>query len=825
MAHLRAGNGIRVFRRTVIWAITICFIGAVSFFIHTAKGQATSIIQYQTTSDWGGGFNGQITVTNNAASALNDWTLEFDFARQINLIWDARIVSRTGNHYVIKSAGWNNTIAARGQVSFGFGGSPGNVAQGPTNFKLNGTPIGTPSPTPTATPKPSPTATPKPTPTPAPSPTPTPVPGGITVTIAQASQWNGGFGATLEIANGGTAVNGWTLAFNLDQSIDSLWNGTWARQGNRYTVRNLDWNGAIATGGKATLGFNGSGALNTSSASQCVFNGAPCAIRVVIAPTNNGGSNQSGIVIGAFDANGEAAQFTINQGVASFPLSLSNGAPGSFRVTASNTTVATARVVSNQTLEVTGLAEGRTSLKIEETASNTTRFVGVRVRTRDGKLPGLPTYLSLATVSEDTEDHLGFLRSFEPGPKNKRVDARYIYLNGGPYNGWDTWSNVRGGRATNYIRESKKLGLIPFFVYYNIPDGGESYYTDLQHIQSTSYLADYFKQLKFTLDLIRSEAGDETVGIILEPDFLGYLAQNANASAAGVTAMTNAAYASGVLARGVDPDFQDTAQGLVKAINYLISKNLPQAFFGWQMNLWASPAGGWTTPIPGNGLMHKTDTVGVAAGRPLIYNEARAITQYYLDAGIASYGAKFVSIDKYGLDAASAEANAAQNPTGSLWFWNNDHWGNYLTFVRAMHETAKLPIVLWQLPVGHINSSLAANPYSQTGVFPDLPNTLRKSEDSAATFFFGDRFTTAGARLSFFAQNGGNDLKLRVSGNTITWGDHFSEAAASGVIMAMFGAGVGASTTNIGTPPSDDYWWITKAQRYYASPVLLPIRP
>ncbi|HMV49899.1 MAG TPA: cellulose binding domain-containing protein [Blastocatellia bacterium] len=815
------------------------------YFSQGGNAQTAAGVQYQTTSDWGGGFNGQITLTNNATTALSDWTLEFDFTRTISQIWNARIVSRNGNHYVIKAESWNNVIAAKGSVSFGFGGTPGNVTSAPQNFKLNGVavggPVSTPTPSPTATPKPSPTptATPKPTPTPTPvptptprptpTPTPTPAPTGVVVTIAQNSRWSGGFGATLEIANGGAPVNGWTLTFNFDQTIDSLWNGLMTRQGNVYSVRNESWNGSIATGGKVMLGLNGSGTLSETSASQCRFNGAPCTIRTVLGgmnPGGGGGATTGGIVIGTIDGASEALQFTVNPGVSTFALSLRNQTQGgTFRVSTNNSTVVSARIVNNSMLEVTGLAAGRASLKIEETTDNIERFVGVRVRTADGKLPGLPAYLSLATVSEDTDEHLNFLRSFESGAKNKRVDARYIYLNGGPYNGWDTWSDVRGGRAIRYIRESKKLGMIPFFVYYNIPDGGESYYTDSQHIQSATYMADYYKQLKFTLDILKTEAPDETVGFILEPDFLGYLAQNAGASASGITAMTSSAYTSGVLTRGVDPDFPNTVQGLVRSINYIISKYAPQAYFGWQMNLWASPPGGYTTPVPGNGIIHKTDTAGVAAGRQLVYNEAKAITQYYLDAGIASYGAKFVSIDKYGLDAASAEAGAAQNPAGSIWFWNNDHWGNYLAFVRAMHDTTNLPVILWQLPVGHINSSLATNPYSATGTFPDLPNNLRKSEDSAPVYFFGDRFNTTGARFTHFSANGGNDPKLKVSGNTITWGDHMSEAAASGVIMAMFGAGVGAGTTNIGGPPSDDYWWITKAQAYYLNPVLLTTRP
>jgi hypothetical protein len=44
----------------------------------------------------------------------------------------------------------------------------------------------------------------------------------------------------------------------------------------------------------------------------------------------------------------------------------------------------------------------------------------------------------------------------------------------------------------------------------------------------------------------------------------------------------------------------------------------------------------------------------------------------------------------------------------------------------------------------------------------------------------------------------------------------------AGVRAILFGAGVGASTSGVGVAAKDDFWWITKSQRYFAQPV--PIR-
>jgi hypothetical protein len=473
--------------------------------------------------------------------------------------------------------------------------------------------------------------------------------------------------------------------------------------------------------------------------------------------------------------------------------------------------VAAVSVVDGR-LRVSGESAGRVSVRITDTAARTSRWLGVRVRKSDGSSPGMPEYLSLGAVSEDTEDHLNFWRAIEPGPRNRRVDIRYIYLNGGP-----------GSRAVNYIRNSRMLGMIPFFVFYNIPDGSESYELDLAHAQSPAYMAAYFRNLKLFLDIVRRESPDDLVGVVLEPDFLGYMAQNAGKPASEIPAATRAAYDTGVLDDS-DPRFPDTLQGLVQAINRVLSTT-PQIYFGWQMNLWASPAGGFTTSIPGRGIIRLTDNLDIERGRAAVRREAAAITSYYLDAGVASHGASFLSIDKYGLDAVGFQSTAAADPAGSVWFWNSDHWHNYLAFVNAMHTTSGLPVILWQLPVGRINSTLAENPYAASGRFEDLSNTNQRYEDSAPVFFLGDTFRTTGARRDYFLTNRSDDPGLKLANeNEVQWAPHMKEAAEAGVISILFGAGVGASTSSVGSPPTDGYWWISKAQEYFNQVIPVSVR-
>lgn len=89
--------------------------------------------------DWGTGFVADLSITNDRPTAINGWTLEFNFDREITNIWNARIVSHVGTHYVIRNEGWNPVIGANGgRVEFGFQGAPGNVTRGPRDYVLNG---------------------------------------------------------------------------------------------------------------------------------------------------------------------------------------------------------------------------------------------------------------------------------------------------------------------------------------------------------------------------------------------------------------------------------------------------------------------------------------------------------------------------------------------------------------------------------------------------------------------------------------------------------------------------------------------------------------
>ncbi|WNG38914.1 hypothetical protein F0U61_38545 [Archangium violaceum] len=435
-----------------------------------------------------------------------------------------------------------------------------------------------------------------------------------------------------------------------------------------------------------------------------------------------------------------------------------------------------------------------------------------------------PSYLALGTVYEPFTGTDAFFSKVNPlFPAGKRLDYGYLYLNGGSQ--ISEWH----GRAERLAKKSKEQGMTPIFVVYGIGGNTDSHAAVWSNLQSASFLSQYFLALRDVAETASGIMGTGRIGYILEPDTLGYIQQQ-YASQYGndpskIPAATHAVYDSGVLQRGKDPSFPDTLTGLVQSINYTLRKYTPKAFLGWQLNLWAAPG------APSTGIMHSTEVYGFEAGKARIQENARANASFAQKAGVQYGGAEFISIDKYGLDGAIAVGANPNDPASSLWFWNADLWNNYLLFVRTLKETLGLPVVLWQLPTGHINGTTRRSPtaYNPSGTFPDLPNTVQRYEDSASTYLFGDTLTLSGNRLAYFSKNVWNDPKVSVNGNTVTWGSHLSEAAHAGVVAILMGAGVGLSTRGIPQPgsypedqPTDNYYWITRIQEYYANPVQLP---
>lgn len=88
------------------------------------------------TNDWGSGFTGTFTITNNTDTAITNWQLAFDWDKSITSLYTSNLVSHSDDSYVISGLSWNNTINPGDSLELGFQGSTGNVTTSPQNVKL-----------------------------------------------------------------------------------------------------------------------------------------------------------------------------------------------------------------------------------------------------------------------------------------------------------------------------------------------------------------------------------------------------------------------------------------------------------------------------------------------------------------------------------------------------------------------------------------------------------------------------------------------------------------------------------------------------------------
>ena len=88
---------------------------------------ATDAVSAKITSDWGSGAVADITVTNTTGKDLNNWTCTFTTSRPITSVWNATIVSQSGNTYTVTGPAWQTSLANGASYTFGcqLGGGSG----------------------------------------------------------------------------------------------------------------------------------------------------------------------------------------------------------------------------------------------------------------------------------------------------------------------------------------------------------------------------------------------------------------------------------------------------------------------------------------------------------------------------------------------------------------------------------------------------------------------------------------------------------------------------------------------------------------------------
>jgi len=96
-------------------------------------GSSGCTATYSISSDWGAGFNANVTVTDTGTAATKSWRVSWTWPgnQQITNLWNGSY-TQTGSSVVVGNAAYNNVIAAGGNTSFGFGASYTGTNTAPT---------------------------------------------------------------------------------------------------------------------------------------------------------------------------------------------------------------------------------------------------------------------------------------------------------------------------------------------------------------------------------------------------------------------------------------------------------------------------------------------------------------------------------------------------------------------------------------------------------------------------------------------------------------------------------------------------------------------
>ncbi|MFE0530283.1 cellulase family glycosylhydrolase [Micromonospora parva] len=124
----------RTLRLVTTLAVAGLLAGGAAVVAATPASAATAV--FSVTNNWGNGYQGQVTVTNDTSAPISSWRVEFDLpsSSTITQSWNAQQTT-SGSHHTFANVSWNGNLAAGASTSFGF---LVNGTGTPVNCTVNG---------------------------------------------------------------------------------------------------------------------------------------------------------------------------------------------------------------------------------------------------------------------------------------------------------------------------------------------------------------------------------------------------------------------------------------------------------------------------------------------------------------------------------------------------------------------------------------------------------------------------------------------------------------------------------------------------------------
>ncbi len=95
------------------------------------------------------------------------------------------------------------------------------------------------------------------------------------INYAVTSNWGSGFVADMTVPGGSQGLQGWTIEFDADFDISSIWGATIVSHvGDHYVISNANWNANVAAGNQAAFGFQATAGTGGTAVSGLTLDGA-----------------------------------------------------------------------------------------------------------------------------------------------------------------------------------------------------------------------------------------------------------------------------------------------------------------------------------------------------------------------------------------------------------------------------------------------------------------------------------------------------------------------------------------------------------------------
>jgi rhamnogalacturonan endolyase len=99
---------------------------------NSSVSNSSGSCSYSVSNNWGAGFTGVIRITNNGASTLNNWNVNWQYSgtTRVTNSWNTTLTG--SNPYSATHSGWNSSIPPGQYIEFGFQGTHSGTAEIPT---------------------------------------------------------------------------------------------------------------------------------------------------------------------------------------------------------------------------------------------------------------------------------------------------------------------------------------------------------------------------------------------------------------------------------------------------------------------------------------------------------------------------------------------------------------------------------------------------------------------------------------------------------------------------------------------------------------------